>query len=125
MANKIDVKEVEKYCNAVEKQCPREFRKRLMPDLESSISDYLAENPNSTLNNITQHFGEPEQFAIEYLAAMNDSERNKIISRAKWIKRGIAIGVALLIIIAAITATLIIIENSKTAVHYYSEEIIN
>ena len=117
-------KEVKRYLKTAEKNCTGSFKKKLRADLKNYLYDYIEENPDSSFDDIVHHFGEPDKFADEYILAMDDMTRKKLISKSKWIKRIVIIGVIAVFVIAVITAIWIITENSKTAGVYYSEGII-
>lgn len=117
-------KEVKRYLKTAEKNCTGSFKKKLRTDLKNYLYDYIEEKPDSSFEDIVHHFGEPDKFADEYILAMDDMTRKKLISRNKWIRRTVIIGVIAVFVIAVITAIWIITENSKTAGVYYSEGII-
>lgn len=75
-----------------------------------------------TMAEVREHFGTPNEFAKESMSVLDDDEIQRQIKKSKYIKRIVAILVAVLVLIFAITAVWIIAENSRTAV-YYSEEI--
>lgn len=112
-------KETSLYLKQVSKKCPVSFRKRMMMDIESSLSDYSDEHPNCTIDDIVQHFGTPEKFADEYILALDEKSREKLLSKAKWLKWGFLIGIVIFLIIVAIAAIWIIFENSQIAGYYY------
>lgn len=113
------------YIKQSGKNCPLSFRKKLTADLSNSIYEYLEENQSATLEDITDRFGSPEQFADEYILAMDETSRKNALHKAKWNKCCILIGVAAVVLILAITAVWIIHENSQTAGYYYSIEMKN
>lgn len=41
----INKKEIKNYLKKAGKNCPPEFRKKLIKELENNISDYIEENP--------------------------------------------------------------------------------
>ena len=116
-------KEIKRYLKCVGKNCPRYFKRNLMDDLIDHLCDYLDENPDSSFDNIVKHFGAPEKFADEYILALDEDTRKKLMSKTRWIKKGIIIGIAVIILMAIVTATWIIIENSQEVGVYYSEGI--
>ncbi len=116
--------QISAYLKQAGKNCPFSFRKRLRMDLKNNLSDYLEENPDSTMEDVMQHFGSPEKFADEYVLAMDDKLRKKTVFKAKCVKRSVLIGVIVIVLTVVITAAWIITENSQTAGVYYSEGII-
>ncbi len=119
----INKKEIKNYLKKAGKNCPPEFRKKLIKELENNICDYIEENPQSTAEDILKHFGEPEKFSCEYILSMDENDIKKSVLKSKWIKRSIITGISLLILIAVITSAWIIHDNSRNAVVYYSETV--
>lgn len=115
---------ISQYCKVVKRCCPPAFKKRLISALKNDISEYIENNPQVSFDDIEKRFGQPKQFALEYIAAMDDETRMKAIKTAKYIK--IAVTVAIIsCLIVAVCAIWIATENSTTPqVYYYSEEII-
>lgn len=120
----INKKEIKNYLKKAGKNCPPEFRKKLIKELENNISDYIEENPQSATEDILKHFGEPEKFACEYILSMDENDIKKSVLKSKWIKRSVITGISLLILIAVITSAWIIHDNSKSAGVYFKETII-
>lgn len=114
---------IKSYLKRAGKNCPHSFKRKLTEDLKSHLYDYIDENPNASFDDIVEHFGLPEKFSDEYILAMEDDTRKKLISKNKWIKMAFLIGVTIFVIIVAVTSIWIIIENSQTAGVYYSEGI--
>lgn len=114
---------IRSYIKRAGKNCPYSFKRKLMEDLKSNLYDYIDENPNASYSDIVEHFGLPEKFSDEYILAMDDDTRKKLISKNKWLKLALSIGVTIFVIIATVTSIWIIVENSQTAGVYYSEGI--
>lgn len=112
------------YKKQVLKHAPLALRKRIKTDLDNSIRDFLDENPDSSIEDIENVFGTAESFADEYILAMDVTERNKTLLKAKWIKHTILLLSVIIVLIILVTAVWVIIENSRTAAYYY-ETIIN
>lgn len=116
---------IDLYLKQVKKYCPLSFRKKLITELKSDLLDFLNDHPDSTLENIYQHFGTPETFASEYILAMDNEQRQKLIHRSKWNKRCVLAGAILIVLIIFTAAVWIVHENSQHVLLYYSEEIID
>ena len=65
------------YVKQAGKNCPSSFKKKLIVDLTDTLSEYLNENPNASLEDVTNRFGSPEKFADEYILAMDETSRKK------------------------------------------------
>lgn len=119
----ISQKEISIYLKQVKKSCNPAFRGKLATDLKNSLSDFLEENPDCAMEDITEHFGEPEQFADEYILAMDDAERRKLVNHSKWIKRVVLIGVVAVVLIVSATMIGVIQWNAEHKATYYEDEI--
>ena len=119
-------KELTDYYRKIEKAlpCSAETKKKILFDLKSNIAEYLDEYPEAEMSDIINHFGTPDLFASEYVASLEDAELNKKVHKSKWIKRGVIIAVAVVVLLTAITTIWIIAENHKAADYYYQEDII-
>ena len=116
---------IDLYLKQVKKYCPLSFRKKLITELKNDLLDFLENHPDSTLENIYQHFGTPETFASEYILAMDNEQRQELINRSKWNKRCVLAGVILIVLIIFTAAVWIVHENSQDVAAYYREEIID
>ncbi len=113
---------ISSYLKRVKKNCPFSFRKKLTTDLKNHLLDYLDDNPDSTLEDIINHLGSPEKYADEYLLVIDETTRKKTIHKAKWIKYSILSGIATIVLIIAVTATMILFKISQIRVYYYYNE---
>lgn len=119
-------KELANYYKAIEKKIhtSKSIKKKILHSLESDIADFIEEYPEKSVTDVINHFGEPADFAKESLSILDETEIQNEVRKSKWIKRGILIVVAAIVLIAAIVAVCIIIDNSQTAVYYYSDGVI-
>ncbi len=119
-------KELTDYYRKIEKAlpCSAETKKKILFDLKSNIAEYFDEYPEAEMSDIINHFGTPDLFASEYVASLEDAELNKKVHKSKWIKRGVIIAVAVVVLLTAITTIWVIAENSQDAGYYYQEDII-
>lgn len=120
MTNQTEIKH---YLNQVKKHCPYPLRKKLIKELESNLSDFVEQYPDSTMTDIIEHFGSPGKFTDEYILAMDEPERQRIVQKSKWMKRLILLAALLILLIISVTAVWIIHENSRNLSYYYYEEI--
>ncbi len=111
---------ISSYLRQVKRNCPFSIQKKLINDLKNHLFDYFDDNPCSTFEDITNHFGAPEKFADEYLLAMDKDARKKAIQKTKWVKWSFLVGVTAIVFIIAVTAVWMLIEISqKREYHYY------
>ena len=118
-------KELTDYCKAVKKNlhCSKQLKKEILHALESDIEEYLEQNPDTTAEDVREHFGDPADFARESLSVLDDEEIQRQISKSKFIKRIVLIAVIIICLVFTTTAILVVMENSRAAIYYYSEEI--
>lgn len=114
---------ISSYVRQVRRNCPFSFRKKLITDFESHLSDYLDDNPGSTLEDVINYMGSPEKIADECLWAMDETARQKILNRSKCIKHSISIGISATVLIIAITAVYMLVKVAETRVYYFQESI--
>ncbi len=112
---------ISSYLRQARKNCPFSFRKKLSTDLKGHLFDYFDDNPDSTFEDITNHFGAPEKFADEYLLSMDETARKKTLQKNRWVKWSILAGITTIVLITAVTAVGMLIEISQKRVHYYHE----
>ena len=91
-------KELTDYCKAVKKNlhCSKQLKKEILHALESDIEEYLEQNPATTAEDVREHFG----------GAGHDSDSGHYP-----------------VLVFTTTAILVVMENSRAAIYYYSEEI--
>lgn len=123
MENKINLN---RYYKEVEKalKCSPKAKEDILNNMKSDIEDYITEHPAVTESEIRLKFGEPQQYADEFLATLDKKE----LSRKVWLSRiGLKfwiISALIMIILLALTIIGIIIRNERTKPEYYSEEIV-
>lgn len=95
----MEQKEIRRYLKKVKRYCPYPFRKKLMPELEGNLLDFLDENPDSTIADVEEHFGAPETFGYAYILAMEDEERRRLVKQSRRVKV-VALAVTVVCVIA-------------------------
>jgi len=108
-------KQAKRYCRAVKKNCPFAFKKRLISALKNDIDEYIEQNPSASFEDIKNRFGEPKQFALEYIAAMDEQSRMKALSIARQLKIAVII-ISIVGVIVAGCAIWIAVENADSAI---------
>lgn len=75
------------FCRAVRSllPCRSAEKKRIMQQLESSVDDFLAENPMANIDALKQRFGEPEDVAAAFVENSGTAEILKTIRVRKKI----------------------------------------
>lgn len=110
-----------KYLEVVRESCPSALRKRLVPELQGSVSEYAEAHPQDSLDALIIHFGEPDQIVQEYLANLEDFERIGLIRKTRWIKTAVVVGLVVFVSVVIFAAAWIISENSRHVAYDYSE----
>ena len=98
--------------NSVQKQYFREIkdllpcnarqRRRCVMELEDTVSSFLEDNPDATLDDLHEAFGSPESIAEAFLEQLSPEEFSKKISRKKQMCFGIIIFPVLAIILGVV-----------------------
>ena len=115
---------ISSYLRQVKKNCPFSFRKRLITELESHLSDYLEANPGKTLEDVINYLGSPEKIAEECFLAMEETSRQKIRNKNKWTKRILLAGISIVVLITTCTAVYTLVKISESRVYYIQETIV-
>lgn len=109
-----------RYYHQVISSCPLTLRRRFAAEFKSSMVDYLEAHPDTTVEDIRRHFGEPQQVAFAFAAQNGMEDFQKKIRRNKALT--ITLIATLTVIALCVTAltVYIIYESSRGAVHSYS-----
>jgi uncharacterized membrane protein len=128
---KTDInKQSREYIKTVRNQMllPSKTKKRALYDLSSGVEEYIQNNPDASIDDLTTHFGNPKTVVGEYILSLDQDELTAEIRKSKIIKRAaISIAVALIVAITAILTTFgIIVYQSKSSIpHYIDEQVID
>lgn len=98
---------IRKYLKETKKNCPYALRKHLDFELKTSLIEFCDSQNNLTMEMIEKRFGNPKQYAAEYLSFCDANDINKKLNNSKRIKLTLLIVVLILIFVTAITATFI------------------
>ena len=82
--------------------CTRLHREKCIHNLQPLVWDFASEQPDATLSDFRQEFGEPEALAQQYMSTLEDGEVEKYKQRRKWRRRACWVAVAAIIIAMAI-----------------------
>ena len=119
----MNKKAINKYLCKALKNCPLSFKKTLKLVLYTDLYEFLTTHPDTNEEELVFNFGKPELFCSNYIAALDDSERVKLLSKNNFIKRVIAIFVAIILMLIAVGVAIIVVDSLNSSVHYYGEEI--
>ena len=89
------MRELKKYFHEIEKDlpCGNREKKKILRDLRLSVENFLAENPEATLEAVVDHFGTPAQIVDTCTEEMPILELQKKLKIKRWII-GVIAGVA-------------------------------
>lgn len=82
--------------------CTRLHQEKCIHNLQPLVWDFASEQPDATLSDFRQEFGEPEELAQQYMSTLEDGEVQKYKQRRKWRHRACWVAVAAIIIAMAI-----------------------
>ena len=116
-------KEISEYIRQVGKSCPYPFRRKLLLELQSNLSDFLYVHPDCTMEDVLSHFGTPEKFADEYILAMDTVDRQIILQKGRFLKKVVCVGMIIVLLIVISAAAWIVHENAQSVGNYYTDEI--
>ena len=64
--------------------CPRKMKRIILSDIRENVEFYLEENPDATIAQIQNHFGNPQQIAASYVS---DLDMTKLLRDLRLRKR--------------------------------------
>ncbi len=79
-------RELNKYYKEIAKALPRKGKKTLLPHIKAGVEDYLAENPEATIDDVVSYAGTPEDISAEYYATQEGTKITKEIKSSRLIK---------------------------------------
>lgn len=100
-----------RYLWEVREELPgsRKQRKQILSRVESSVRDFVTENPHADYAAITQRFGTPQQIAASYIEEMSTPELTQQLRIRKTIVRIVAVtALALVLLWAGVVLTALI-----------------
>lgn len=125
MENKRAVNVAKQFYRAARKNCPSAYRKKLCETLKAALMDFTDANPDTDMAALTAHFGRPEDFANAFINEMTAEEKQQMLKRAK-VGKWCALAVTATFILAIIAVAIgIILEDQKSEVYYYREDVIS
>ena len=111
----VTQREIKSYIRQVKKACPFSFRRKMLFSLKSGIADYIEENPDSSIDDIINHFGLPKNFATEFVASIDDKKFLRNLSVKTAIKYAAIIGFVIVVLLTVIICIIIGVERARPA----------
>lgn len=79
--------------------CKNRDKKKLIAELEGNIDAFLEDHPGASFDDITGHFGTPEDIAIDYISSVEGSELGNGLNKARFVKRlSLVVGLVIVLI---------------------------
>lgn len=106
---------IKKYLKETKKNCPYALRKHLDAELKTSLIDFCESQDNLTMEKIEKRFGNPKQYAAEYLSLCDANDVDKKLNHSKKVRITILISFLALILLFIVTMVCIIKHNESTS----------
>lgn len=104
------------------------YEKRFYEDLKASVTEFTLLEPNYTLGDLHENFGDPKEIIRTYLASVDSDYMYKQIKRTKLVRRGVICGIVLVLLACLailgldyadyVESTKAIIKEQKTITYY-------
>lgn len=96
----------------------------LLKQLRYDLEEFMEEHPNTSELELRKHFGQPEDYATEYFAAMDADHQRKALADKRY-RRKVLVTIAAMVLAVVIGLALWIgIRNSREAGDYHLVNII-
>lgn len=113
----ITQKQINKYIKDIKKQLLYSTKetKQFLKDLRQNITDYVEENKNADMVQITSQFGRPEDIAATFF----EQYRKKDIKKKINVRRVVVAAITVALTMLTITFIITIIDNHSGKIVYY------
>ena len=118
--------ELEKYCRKIEKVLVgnQTDKAKILKTAKCDMEEFLEEFPDATMDDLVKRFGAPEDYAREFVSGLDSGELTRKLNVARFRKKAIMIGVAVVVAIVLFVAVLVIRNNTRESTRYYEEVIV-
>ena len=125
MATGINNNDVKHYFKEIRTLLPLngEPEKRFLSDLESSIMNYLHDNPSCDTEELYEQFGSPSEVVLTYLDTLKPENLHRRMTVSKNVKRAILVIVVIAVIVGTIWSFLFYKGYSESRKHYIDREV--
>ena len=96
--------------------CPGALKKTFLEQLRGDVEEFLETNPNATLEDLAQRFGNPSEMAHSYIETLDGDELQKQIKKAKIVKRIVLFTCLGILLAVLFVASVNIIDNLTSSV---------
>ena len=94
--------------------CSRKLKKQIIGQIQNCVEDYLAQNPDTDITQLKNHFGDPQAIAATYVENTGTAEILKDLRIRKRIVRIVTSITAAILIMWASVVTWAIVEETYT-----------
>ncbi len=105
-------REIERYYKEIERSlftCPKRKRVSFLREFRGSVSAYVEEHPQATMQELQSVFGTPESIAEAFLQSDEFSTTKKVVSSQRRIARFVLIALCVLVAAAVILGAIYVI----------------
>ena len=119
--------ELDNYCQQIEKILVgnQSDKSKILNTARCDMEEFLEEFPDATMEDLVKRFGTPEDYAKEYASGLDSGELTRKLNVARFRKKAITIGVAVIVVIVLFVAVLVIRNNTRNSTRYYEEVIVD
>ena len=119
--------ELDNYCQQIEKILVgnQSDKSKILNTAKCDMEEFLEEFPDATMDDLVKRFGTPKDYAKEYASGLDSGELTRKLNVARFRKKAITIGVAVIVVIVLFVAVLIIRNNTRNSTRYYEEVIVD
>ncbi|SCJ95621.1 Uncharacterised protein [uncultured Eubacterium sp.] len=91
--SRISDQEIRQYCRQVRRLLPvhTQEEKQFIHTLQSDMEAFVKENPEISLEDLTDQFHSPKQVASDYLASLNHTRLCSLLSLRSHVKKTISL----------------------------------
>lgn len=121
----IDKNTAQRYLSRVKSALrnAKHYRRSVIASLKADIQEYISDNPDATEADLLAHFGEPEEYAAEYMTTMPLCEQKKMISAKKRIGIAVIVGLLAALLIWGVATYTTLMEFDLKNTGYIQNEI--
>ncbi len=114
---------IKNYIKKVTRFIPNTYRARLKKELQNSLFESFRDSPALTESMLHERFGTPEQFATEYLSALDTEELHAHMTRSKKHIKVLIILLVFILILLIPISTWICSEGKRHRGYHYVDEV--
>lgn len=104
--SKITEKELKQYFKAIKLLLPiySSAERKFLKSLRVSVEEYIAQNPEYTIEDIYENFDEPEEAVYNYISALDQTDLCKRVNLRRIIRNVLIIALIAVVAVSVIEA---------------------